>query len=312
MAAAYVEPFCEWAVSLRPIIPDVRTVGWVTSRSAGASAADKAGELRAKAARLELAAQRWEQGAQGEQVTANLLDVLVERGWAVFHDLAVPGSKSNIDHVVVGPTGVTLIDTKAYTGRMTIRDGVLWHGKYPLRREMDAITFETGAVQQVVASVDPSLVVRALVCIHGAKVPDDTAGELAPLGLCATDRLVDQLTASTAVTLTPGQIGALAAAIGAGLSQRTEVTPATSSAIPRPPVPRTTRRRAVQGRPPKRKGPRPQEDLVRVAVAFVVAGLMLVAAPTIGHAIADRVTSAFTTTTVPVAPPPEGPAPAPG
>jgi Nuclease-related domain len=34
----------------------------------------------------------------------------------VFHDLAVPGSPANVDHLVIGPTGLFVIDSKQWTG----------------------------------------------------------------------------------------------------------------------------------------------------------------------------------------------------
>jgi hypothetical protein len=36
----------------------------------------------------------------------------------VFHDLAVPGSPANVDHLVIGPTGVFVIDSKRWRGRV--------------------------------------------------------------------------------------------------------------------------------------------------------------------------------------------------
>jgi hypothetical protein len=39
----------------------------------------------------------WRRGAAGERRTARLLDPLERRGWAVLHDLAVAGSRANLD-----------------------------------------------------------------------------------------------------------------------------------------------------------------------------------------------------------------------
>jgi hypothetical protein len=39
----------------------------------------------------------WRRGAAGERRTARLLAALERQGWAVLHDLAVPGSRANID-----------------------------------------------------------------------------------------------------------------------------------------------------------------------------------------------------------------------
>ncbi len=45
-----------------------------------------------------------------------------EEGLGVLHDRRIPGSKANIDHIVVGPAGVFAIDTKRYTGKIERRD----------------------------------------------------------------------------------------------------------------------------------------------------------------------------------------------
>ncbi len=50
-------------------------------------------------------------GLDGELATGQELDRLMRHGCWIFHD--VPGGRSNIDHVVVGPTGVLAVETKA-------------------------------------------------------------------------------------------------------------------------------------------------------------------------------------------------------
>ena len=47
----------------------------------------------------------WRRGAAGERRTARLLSPLERHGWAVLHDLAVLGSRANVDHLVIGPGG---------------------------------------------------------------------------------------------------------------------------------------------------------------------------------------------------------------
>ena len=52
---------------------------------------------------------------------------------AVLHDLVIPGSQGFIDHLLIGPGGVFVIDSKQYRGRLQLdRSGRLWHGRYPL------------------------------------------------------------------------------------------------------------------------------------------------------------------------------------
>jgi Nuclease-related domain len=38
----------------------------------------------------------------------------------VLHDLAVPGSRANIDHLVIKPGGVFVIDSKQYRERLQL------------------------------------------------------------------------------------------------------------------------------------------------------------------------------------------------
>ena len=90
---------------------------------------------------------RWRRGAEAEEATALLLSRLPRR-YAIFHDRQVPGSRANLDHLVVGPTGVWVIDTKTRTGRYPIDTG--------------PVAFEAG---RVAATLDVEAV--PLIALHG-------------------------------------------------------------------------------------------------------------------------------------------------
>ncbi|HWD47605.1 MAG TPA: nuclease-related domain-containing protein [Actinomycetota bacterium] len=112
----------------------------------------------------------WRRGAAGERRTARVLAALERQGWAVLHDLAVPGSRANIDHLVIGPSGVFVIDSKQYRGRLQLdQSGRLWHGRYPLAPALRAVTFE--ADQAALVLTDPDVVVVPILAIHGTQVP---------------------------------------------------------------------------------------------------------------------------------------------
>lgn len=49
-------------------------------------------------------------GAEGEKVVGQMLEGLRKDGYQVLHD--VPGEGFNVDHVIVGPAGVFVIETK--------------------------------------------------------------------------------------------------------------------------------------------------------------------------------------------------------
>ncbi len=59
----------------------------------------------------------WKQGAVGEQKVAQVLDGLVGAELIVLHDRKLPKSRANIDHLVVTPSGVWVIDAKRYIGK---------------------------------------------------------------------------------------------------------------------------------------------------------------------------------------------------
>jgi hypothetical protein len=115
-------------------------------------------------------ARAWRRGAAGERRTARLLAVLERHGWAVLHDLALPRSRANIDHLVIGPGGVFVIDSKQYRGRLQLDpSGRLWHGRYPLTPTVRAASFEADQAAQVLP--DPGVVVVPIVAVHGVQVP---------------------------------------------------------------------------------------------------------------------------------------------
>ena len=135
--------------------------------AAGLAAIVAGWALRFRPSRDALA---WRQGAAGERRTARLLDPLERHGWAVLHDLALPGSRANLDHLVIGPGGVFVIDSKQYRGRLQLdSSGRLWHGRYPLDPTLRAVSFE--ADQAAVVLPDPGVAVVPVVAVHGAQVP---------------------------------------------------------------------------------------------------------------------------------------------
>jgi hypothetical protein len=112
----------------------------------------------------------WRRGMAGERRTARLLNPLEQQGWAILHDLAVPGSRANIDHLVIGPSGVFVIDSKQYRGRLQLDpSGRLWHGGYPLAPSLRALSFEADQAAQVLPN--PGVAVVPIVAVHGAQVP---------------------------------------------------------------------------------------------------------------------------------------------
>jgi nuclease-like protein len=99
-----------------------------------------------------------------------MLSPLERQGWVVLHDLALPGSRANLDHLVIGPGGVFVIDSKQYRGRLQLDAvGKLWHGHYPLAPALRAASWEADQAAQVLP--DSGMAVVPIVAVHGAQVP---------------------------------------------------------------------------------------------------------------------------------------------
>jgi hypothetical protein len=80
------------------------------------------GVLVSRLAGDPLSTRSWKQGGEGEtKVAKRLATLLAGDGVHLLHDRLAPGRvRANIDHIAVGPGGVTVIDTKALKGRVRV------------------------------------------------------------------------------------------------------------------------------------------------------------------------------------------------
>lgn len=102
----------------------------------------------------------WRQGAEGEAATARALDVRLQRaGVVVLHDRRIPGrGRANIDHIAIGPGGVTVIDTKSSRGRVQLtavgiinrREQLLVNGR-DRTSQLDALERQIARVAEILA-----------------------------------------------------------------------------------------------------------------------------------------------------------------
>lgn len=102
-------------------------------------------------------------------------------GLLALHDRRVPGGRANIDHIVVSPAGVFVIDAKHYLGKIEIRNRGWFlrpdHRLYVGRRDCSA--FATGLGWQVAAvaaaltaaGIDPLPPVTPVLCFVEGEWP---------------------------------------------------------------------------------------------------------------------------------------------
>jgi hypothetical protein len=157
---------------------------------AGESARDVARRRREKAERLNKVADAYEKGALGEQQTAYALAMLPASGWFVLHDVRWPGRRfANIDHVVVGPGGVFVIDSKAWSGRIEVRGGVLRQNGFKRESAVADAAEAAMAVAEQVPGLDPYLA-KPVLCFVGNHALEGWARDVM---LCTPQNLVAML-----------------------------------------------------------------------------------------------------------------------
>jgi hypothetical protein len=103
----------------------------------------------------------WARGSEGEQELAKALASV--EGIRVLHDRRVPGTKGNIDHIVVAPGGVFVVDAKRYEGKIHVRDvgGLfkrderLYVGRRDCSRLAENMKWQVEAVEHALGTVEP-------------------------------------------------------------------------------------------------------------------------------------------------------------
>ncbi|MBM7782181.1 nuclease-related domain-containing protein [Arthrobacter tumbae] len=109
-------------------------------------ARERVEKLKQELARAEQQLHAWQAGALGERIVAERLAELEGEGWRVLHDVHWPGRpKANLDHVLVGPGGVVVLDTKNWTGTVELRRGELHQNGHRARR-IDTVLDQASAV----------------------------------------------------------------------------------------------------------------------------------------------------------------------
>ena len=135
-------------------------------------------------------------GASGEREVGRRLHEVVDRrlslgqGAAVLHDRKLPGRDENVDHVLVTPAGVTVVETKNWSGQLRQYRGSWYAGRRSsvgeaatqARRQALAVT----AVLRSAGITD--VPVSAVVCLVGQARPR-TALQVKDVVVCGVDQL---------------------------------------------------------------------------------------------------------------------------
>lgn len=154
--------------------------------TAGASAAAEAGRQRELAAQYERAADEARRRARSfgiagrtEQQTSRTLAPLVAMGYHQLADRVWPGSsRANIDLILVGPSGVFVIDTKCWAD-VSVHGDRLYRGEADAQDDVDKLLRVTALVEASVANIGlPPLEVVPVMAFAGRKDVDHQLGRI--------------------------------------------------------------------------------------------------------------------------------------
>lgn len=121
----------------------------------------------------------WAKGAEGERTTARILSENVGDHVVFLHDLRMPRSSANIDHIAVVGRHVFVIDSKAWQGTVQVKQvGSFFNSTerlYVGRRSCDdaltKLSAQGAAVLDVLAGPGPPVSIHPVLCLVGASWP---------------------------------------------------------------------------------------------------------------------------------------------
>ncbi|MGA8353050.1 MAG: nuclease-related domain-containing protein [Solirubrobacteraceae bacterium] len=112
----------------------------------------------------------WRRGAEGEEkVARRLTKLLCGKHVELIHDRLMPGARAaNIDHVAVGPGGVTVIDSKNLSGKVRVQRTIratLRVGGSNRTQLVHGVQRQAEAVRELLHAASIQVEVRAALCL---------------------------------------------------------------------------------------------------------------------------------------------------
>ncbi|GAA4620561.1 hypothetical protein GCM10023196_005040 [Actinoallomurus vinaceus] len=156
----------------------------------------------------------WRRGAAAERRTGRRLSRLDPAYFHVLHDRALPGGlRGNLDHLVVGHTGVYAISSRRWPPLTRLRraDGRLWAGRRPLSRlPVRAHRAADVIAGRIAAETGQGVEVSPVIAVHGGRLP--RGGILFDGVLLHRAERVNRLIERQPVLYTTVEVAAIAAA----------------------------------------------------------------------------------------------------
>ncbi|GAA4558094.1 nuclease-related domain-containing protein [Planotetraspora kaengkrachanensis] len=117
----------------------------------------------------------WRRASAAERRTEGQLKKLERSGYRTLHARAIPGSEAQIDHLVVGPTGVYAVDSEKWDRRLPVRvqsHRKLFHGPFNRKPRLDEARWEaTQASDLISKALGREVTVVPSLAIYGPAIP---------------------------------------------------------------------------------------------------------------------------------------------
>lgn len=177
--------------------------------------------------RGEQSMHRYLKGAEGEEEVARLLSLLPS-DFAVFHGLRLPGLRGgarDFDHIVVGPSGVIVIETKNWRDRVRLEGQELHVGDWvpdrpPLEQlRGDAVLLEHFLRDETGADVE----IQAILCFVSNRFGPGIEGA-AGVTICNADQLLRVVRESSSSPLPQTRIQTIEQCLAVRLKGRSDAT----------------------------------------------------------------------------------------
>ena len=127
---------------------------------------------------------RLQPGQGHEQLVGSALELLRPHGFAVLHDLQLPGRPgARIDHVVVGPAGVFVMDTENWAGAVTVDAETLRQNGYSRVQQTEAVHRSALVVGLSLGAAWAALVVPVICLVGSSELVPTQAGPVTVLSL---------------------------------------------------------------------------------------------------------------------------------
>jgi Nuclease-related domain len=111
--------------------------------------------------------------------TRRQLGKLARAGYRAMHARPIPESEEQIDHLVVGPTGVFAIDSEDWDKKLVVRTKKgtqLWHGPFSKKDRLQHAQWEAQrAAEMLSGEIGKPVSVRPVMAVYGPRIPWDVA-----------------------------------------------------------------------------------------------------------------------------------------